>query len=243
MRIAWATDDGVSGTTDLLAGQRFVVARRMDLPGDAPVTAVEADGSCFVFVRLPYVSDPALVLTASETRPALYRGQRANGAIVELWSEAGEITVPAAGQHLTLPDARTRVRLRYPDLVLTLDVEATTPVATAGSGTVQLGVDALEDDDGWLVGALVVALSPPHGVVGHAELKSAFAAWRGIEEPSDGAFDRNVLRPALSRRAIELPGPRLNKIVYLVERCRATAEFPPRILDEVRERVRSRVQG
>ncbi|MEH3034801.1 MAG: hypothetical protein PGN07_12465 [Aeromicrobium erythreum] len=55
--------------------------------------------------------------------------------------------------------------------------------------------------------------------------------------PSDGSFDRNVLRPALERRAVELPGPRLNKILYLVERCRRTAEFPPPVLEQVRRRL------
>ncbi|GAA2090863.1 hypothetical protein IDH50_14660 [Aeromicrobium tamlense] len=234
MRIAWSTDAGPSGTAELEPGQRCVVARRMDLPTDRLVAATEIDGSCFVFVRLPYVSDPALVLTASADRPALYRGQRANGAIVEVRTGTGEITVPAAGQHLSLPHTRTEVSLRFPDLVMTLDIETPQQAPTEGSGTVQLGVAALEGDDGWLVGALAVALSPPHGVVAHGDLKTAFATWRGIPEPSDGAFDRNVLRPALARRSIDLPGPRLNKIVYLVERCRATTEFPPRILDEIR---------
>ena len=191
-----------------------------------------------MLVRLPYVSDPALVVTATDRQPALFRGQRANGAIVEVRSPHGDTTVPAAGQHLSLPHERTEVVLRYPDLVLSVEVEADPAPAATGSGTATLDVDTLEADDAWLAGALAVALSPPHGVVAHADLKAAFAAWRGIDEPSVGAFDRGVLRPALASRSIELPGPRLNKIVYLVERCRATNEFPPHILQQVTERLR-----
>ncbi|MET0928347.1 MAG: hypothetical protein ABWX74_02465 [Aeromicrobium sp.] len=70
----------------------------------------------------------------------------------------------------------------------------------------------------------------------HGDLKRAFALWRGTDEHSDGAFDRNVLRPALAARGLEA-GPRMNKIVLLVERCRRTTEFPARLLDDVRGRL------
>ena len=95
----------------------------------------------------------------------------------------------------------------------------------------------LEHDDSWLVAAIAVALSPDNGVVSHGDLKEAFAAWRGVDLHSDGAFDRNVLRPALTSRGLE-PGPRVNKIVHLVERCRRTSEIPSRLLEDVRERLR-----
>ena len=85
----------------------------------------------------------------------------------------------------------------------------------------QLGVDSLQHDDAWLVAAIAVALSPENGVVAHGDLKQAFALWRGVEEHSDGAFDRNVLRPALASRGME-PGPRVNKIV-----CSSSAAAAP----------------
>ena len=132
----------------------------------------------------------------------------------------------------------TRVDLRFPDLTVSVTVDFDpAPATRVGSGTEQLGVAALEGDDLWLVGALAVALSPEHGVVAHGDLKAAFAQWRGVPEPSAGSFDRTILRPALEQRGIELPGPRLNKIVYLVEWSRRTSEFPERMLDDVRSRL------
>jgi len=123
VRVTWSSNVGARGAVDLAAGQRFVVARRMDLPGDRLVTSVPGQDH-LVLVRLPYVSDPALVVTATDRQPALFRGQRANGAIVEVRSPHGDTTVPAAGQHLSLPHERTEVVLRYPDLVLSVEVEA-----------------------------------------------------------------------------------------------------------------------
>ena len=238
LRIAWSTDDGRFGEAALEPGAKLVLARRMGLPEAEPFVVEEIGGSVYVFVRLPYVSDPALVVQATDGHPVLHRGQRANGAIVELTLPTGETSTPAPGQRLSVTSSGTRVDLRFPGLafgaVLSFDAHAP---AVDGSGTVQLGVAALQHDDAWLVGALAVALSPDNGVVGHADLKRAFADWRGTEVPSDGSFDRNVLRPALERRAVELPGPRLNKILYLVERCRRTSEFPPHVLREVRERL------
>jgi hypothetical protein len=235
--VTWSRDGGPSGTEVLAPGARLVVARRMTLPEQQPFTVERIDGSVYLFVRLPYVSDPALVLSATDGHPVLHRGQRANGAVVELTAPGGAPTTPEPGQRVSLTASGTRVELRVPALVLALEVELDQDAAPTGSGTVQLGVAALEHDDAWLVAALAVALSPEHGVVGHADLKAAFAAWRDEPEMSDGTFDRNVLRPSLEARGVELPGRRLNKIVYLVERCRRTAEFPPRVLDEVRARL------
>ncbi|KAA1398199.1 hypothetical protein ESP70_012810 [Aeromicrobium ginsengisoli] len=170
----------------------------------------------------------------------MHRGQRANGAVVELTGPTGESTTPAPGQKISLTHSGTRIELRYPDLTFAAVVEFELPAQQpGGSGTVQLGVDSLQHDDAWLVAAIAVALSPEHGVVAHGELKRAFALWRGTDEHSDGAFDRNVLRPALASRGLEMPGPRLNKIVYLVERCRRTSEFPTRLLEDVRARLRA----
>lgn len=235
LRVDWSTDGGLSGTSTLEPSGRFVVARRMELPEQQPVAVEEISGSAYVFVRLPYVSDPAVVVTATAGYPVLHRGQRANGAIVEVRSPGSDPASPDPGQTWSLTTSGTVLELRFPDfsMTATLSFEVARPV-DHGTGTVQLGVDTFEHDDTWLVAALAVALSPEHGVVSHAELKRAFAVWRGTEEPSDGSFDRNVLRPALDRRGIELPGPRLNKIHYLVERCRRTSEFPPQVLDEVR---------
>jgi len=221
-------------------GATFVLARRMNLPERQPLVAEQISGSAYVFVRLPYVSDPALVVSATPTHPVVHRGQRANGAIVELTTPSGEATTPAPGQKISLTHSGTRIELRYPDLTFSAVVEFDLPAAPpSDSGTVQLGVDALQHDDAWLVAAIAVALSPDNGVVAHGDLKQAFAAWRGAEVHSDGAFDRNVLRPALASRGLEMPGPRLNKIVYLVERCRRTSEFPVRLLDDIRTRLRA----
>lgn len=235
LRVDWSTEDGLSGSHELEPSGRFVVARRMALPEQQLVAVEKIAGSAYVFVRLPYVSDPAVVVTATAAYPVLHRGQRANGAIVEVRSPGSDPASPEPGQTWSLTSSGTVLDLRYPafSLTATLTFDVPGPVAD-GTGTVQLGVETFEHDDTWLVAAIAVALSPEHGVVGHAELKRAFAAWRGIEEPSDGSFDRNVLRPALDRRAIELPGPRLNKIHYLVERCRRTGEFPPQVLADVR---------
>lgn len=237
VRVTWSCEDGPAGTDVLAPGTRLVVARRMTLPEQQPVAVERIDGSVYLFVRLPYVSDPALVLSATDGHPVLHRGQRANGAVVEVVAPGGEPTTPAPGQRMSLTASGTRVELRVPALVLTLEVELERVAPARESGTVQLGVAAMEHDDAWLVAALAVALSPEHGVVSHADLKAAFAAWRAEPEMSDGTFDRNVLRPSLETRGVELPGRRLNKIVYLVERCRRTAEFPPRVLDEVRGRL------
>jgi hypothetical protein len=238
LHIAWSAGGQLSGTATVATGKRFVLARRMTLHEKQSLVAEELDGSTYVFVRLPYVSDPALVFTATSGAPVVHRGQRANGAIVELTTPSGEITTPAPGQSFSLTASGSRLELRVPELTFSVvtefDVRAARP---SGSGTEQLGVATLEDDDAWLVAAIAVALSPDNGVVAHGDLKRAFALWRGVDVHSDGAFDRNVLRPALESRSIELPGPRLNKIVYLVERCRRTSEFPAHVLGDVRERL------
>lgn len=240
LHIAWSAGEQYAGNAELEAGSAFVLARRMNLPEQQPLVAERIDGSAYVFVRLPYVSDPALVITATAGQPVVHRGQRANGAVVELTGPSGEATTPAPGQKISVTDSGTRIELRCPGLTFTAVVEFDRPEAQpAGSGTVQLGVDSLQHDDAWLVAAIAVALSPEHGVVAHGDLKRAFALWRGTEVHSDGAFDRNVLRPALASRGLEMPGPRLNKIVYLVERCRRTSEFPTRLLDDVRTRLRA----
>jgi hypothetical protein len=235
LHIAWSAGEQ-SGQATIEAGSTFILARRMDLPEQRPVVAEQLDGSAYVFVRLPYVSDPALVVTATTTHPVVHRGQRDNGAIVEITGPSGTATTPAPGQKISLTDSGSRIELRFPDLTFTAIVEFTLPAIPDGSGTVQLGVDSLQHDDAWLVAAIAVALSPEHGVVAHGDLKRAFALWRGTDEHSDGAFDRNVLRPALAARTIEA-GPRMNKIVLLVERCRRTSEFPARLLDDVRARL------
>ncbi len=240
LHIAWSTADGHSGTAGLAPGSKLVLARRMELPERQQMVVEEISGSLYVLVRLPYVSDPALVLTSTDSEPVLYRRQRANGAIIEVTAPGGVAVTPEPGQRITLTASGTEVSFRVPELDFTMETRfASPPPADTGSGTVQLGLSTLERDDSWLVAALAVALSPEHGVVPHGELKAAFAAWRGIAEPSVGSFDRNVLRPAVEARAPELPGTRLNKIAFLVERCRRTAEFPPPVLDEVRRRLRS----
>ncbi|MFY0405983.1 hypothetical protein [Solicola sp. PLA-1-18] len=238
LRLAWSDGGRRSGTATLEPGSRLVLARRMSLPEAEPFVVERIDGSTYVFVRLPYVSDPALVVTATAHQPVVHRGQRANGAIVELTTPSGGSSTPAPGQRISLTSSGSRVELRFPDLTFAVVVEFDPPDADAGgTGTLQLGLDTLEADDTWLVAALAVALSPDHGVVAHGDLKRAYALWRGIEVPSDGAFDRNLLRPALESRTAEPPGPRLNKIVLLVDRCRRTSEFPQRLLRDVRERL------
>jgi hypothetical protein len=241
LHIAWSAGDHPAGDqwtgeSTLPPGATFILARRMNLPAQRPVVAETIDGSAYVFVRLPYVSDPALVVTSTAGQPVVHRGQRDNGAVVELTTPQGGSTTPAPGQRLSVTDSGSRVELRFPDLTFSAVVTFDLPDLPDGSGTVQLGVDSLEHDDVWLVGAIAVALSPEAGVVAHGDLKRAFARWRGADEHSDGAFDRNVLRPALSARGLEA-GPRMNKIVLLVERCRRTAEFPSRVLDDVRRRL------
>ena len=240
LHIAWSAGERYAGVAELEAGSAFVLARRMNLPEQQRLIAQSIDGSAYVFVRLPYVSDPALVISATAGQPVVHRGQRANGAVVQLTGPSGEATSPAPGQKISVTDSGTRIELRYPDLTFVAVMEFDRPEAAPdGSGTVQLGVDALQHDDAWLVAAIAVALSPEHGVVAHGDLKQAFALWRGAPVHSDGAFDRNVLRPAITSRGLEMPGPRLNKIVYLVERCRRTSEFPTRLLDDIRTRLRS----
>lgn len=238
VRIAWSVDDRSSGHADLPPDAKLVVARRMNLPKERPLAVEQVGGSTYLFVRLPYVSDPALVVQASPGHPVLHRGQRANGAIVEVVTPDGSASTPAPGQRLSLTVPGTRISLRFPDTRFDLVVDYDPPtVVPHGTGTVQLDLDTLQHDDAWLVAAIAVALSPENGVVPHAELKTAFARWRGEEERSDGAFDRNLLRPALESRGVELPGARLNKILYLVERCRRTDEFPAHLLDAVRRRL------
>lgn len=237
LHIAWTAGDQ-SGAASIAAGSTFILARRMNLPERQPLVAETIDGSVYVFVRLPHVSDPALVVTSTSSHPVLHRGQRDNGAVVELTTPSGSATTPAPGQKISLIDSGSRVELRFPDLTFAAVVTFTRPDVPDGSGTVQLGVDALQHDDAWLIAAIAVALSPDHSAVAHPDLKGAFALWRGTEEHSDGAFDRNVLRPALAARGLEA-GPRMNKIVLLVERCRRTAEFPVRVLDDVRARLTS----
>lgn len=237
LSVAWAVGD-LTGEASVAPSDRFVVARRMTLPEQQSVLVDEVSGSTYVFLRLPYVSDPALVITSTEGHPVLHRGQRANGAVVEVTAPSGESSTPAPGQRVSVTDTGTVVAMRFPDVTVTARLEFASPApVSSGTGTMQLGVASLQHDDAWLVGALAVALSPEPGLVGHADLKRAFALWRGVEEPSVGTFDRNVLRPALEAREIELPGPRLNKILYLVERCRRTHEFPERVLDEIRDRL------
>ena len=53
--------------------------------------------------------------------------------------------------------------------------------------------------------------------------------WKVI--PTESLPDNRI------RFSVEMPGPRLNKIVYLVERCRRTSEFPARLLEDVRDRL------
>ena len=236
LHIAWTAGEQHSGRVTIDTGSTFILARRMNLPERQPVVAEQIDGSAYVFVRLPYVSDPALVITSTAAQPVVHRGQRDNGAIVEITTPSGGSTTPAPGQKISLTDSGSRVELRFPDLTFTAVVEFALPDVPDGSGTVQLGVDSLQHDDAWLIAAIAVALSPENGVVAHSDLKRAFARWRGTEEHSDGAFDRNVLRPALSARGIEA-GPRMNKIVLLVERCRRTAEFPAGLQEDVRRRL------
>lgn len=235
LHIAWSAGDR-DGEAALTQGATFILARRMNLPPQQPVVSETIDGCAYVFVRLPYVSDPALVVTATAAQPVVHRGQRDNGAIVELTAPHGGSTTPAPGQKVSLIDSGTRIELRFPDLTFSAVATFDVPSPPDGSGTEQLGVETLQHDDVWLIGAIAVALSPDHGVVAHADLKRAFALWREVVEHSDGAFDRNVLRPALAARGIEA-GPRMNKIVLLVERCRRTAEFPARVLDDVRGRL------
>ncbi|MDO9380177.1 MAG: hypothetical protein Q7T56_15120 [Nocardioidaceae bacterium] len=238
LRIAWSVGDGRSGTASLPAGARLVLARRMNLPEQEPFAVRQVDGSVYVLVRLPYVSDPALVVTATDHHPVVHRGQRANGAIVELTTPSGDAASPSPGQRTSVTSSGSRVTLRYPDLTFEVLLEFDPPGAEDdGTGTLQLDVAALEHDDVWLVAALAVALSPERGVVSHGDLKQAYARWRGVEVPSDGAFDRNLLRPALESRTAEPAGPRLNKIVLLVDRCRRTSELPERLLRDVRARL------
>ncbi|MET0447042.1 MAG: hypothetical protein ABW004_01495 [Aeromicrobium sp.] len=237
LHIAWSAGEQRAGEATVAPGSTFILARRMNLPSQQQVVAETIDGSTYVFVRLPYVSDPALVVTATAAQPVVHRGQRDNGAIVEITTPLGS-TTPAPGQKISLTHSGSRIELRFPDLTFTAIVSFTLPDLPDGSGTVQLGVDSLQHDDTWLVAAIAVALSPENGVVPHGDLKRAFALWRGTDEHSDGAFDRNVLRPALAARGLEA-GPRMNKIVLLVERSRRTAEFPARVLDDVRARLRA----
>jgi hypothetical protein len=238
LHVRWSAGHDLHGTTRITDGGTFVVARRMNLPGEQIVDVQEIAGSTYLFVRLPYVSDPALVVTDTAHGPVVHRGQRDNGAIVEVSDAHGRSTTPAPGQRMSLTHSPSRIELRFLETVLAAEVTFTAPVADAAdSGTVQLGVDMLADSDAWLVAALAVALSPANGVVSHAALKAAFATWRGIDEPSDGGFDRNVLRPALTSRGMDMPGPRMNKIAYLVDRCRRTAEFSDYILADVARRL------
>lgn len=246
LRIRWQVRDlgsrDYEGDETLQPGARLVLARRMTLPETAPVAIEHLDGSTAILVRLPYVSDPALVISSTDQHPVVFRGQRSNGAVVEVVGAGTPAVTPAPEQRLSITDSGTVVTLRVPELVFEARLEfeespRSQPNPADGLGTMELGVGALEHDDTWLVAALAVALSPEHGVVSHGDLRSAYARWRGIPEPSDGSFDRTVLRPALAARSIELPGARLNKIWYLVERCRQTAEFPPSILVELQRRV------
>ena len=110
--------------------------------------AEEIDGSSYVFVRLPYVSDPALVITATAGQPVVHRGQRANGAVVELTTPAGETTTPSPGQSFSLTVNGSRLELRVPGLTFSVVVEFDPRAARpTGSGTEQLGLAVLEHDD------------------------------------------------------------------------------------------------
>lgn len=240
LRIAWSVGPDAEGRTVVEPGGKLVLARRMTLPEQRSVAVEEIGGSAYVLVRLPYLSDPAVVVQSGPGHPVLHRGQRANGVVMEVVTPGGDASTPVPGQRMSLTEPGTRISLRFPDRVIELVVDFDPPtLRPEGTGTVQLDVDALQHDDAWLVAAIAVALSPDNGVVPHAQLKAAFGRWRDEPERSDGAFDRNVLRPALEARGVELPGPRLNKILYLVERCRRTHEFPPRVLDQVRARLTS----
>lgn len=239
LRITWSMHGGQRGQATLEPGNRFVVARRMELPPERSVAVEEIDGSTYLFVRLPYVSDPALVITAGSDEPVVFRGQRANGAIVEFTVPGREATVPDPGQKFSVPVSGSRIDLRFPETALTavLEFDSSPAAIQARGGTVQVGVRTLEHDDAWLTGAIAVALSGDQGIVSHKDLKAAIGLWRGGEIRSDSQFERQYLRPALDSRGIELPGARLNKIVYIVEKCRRTGEFPPGMLDEIRTRL------
>lgn len=241
LHITWSatwlsSGEVLTGEAAVEPGSTFILARRMNLPARQPLVVETIAASTYLFVRLPYVSDPSLVVTATHAHPVVHRGQRDNGAVVEITTSGGGSTTPAPGQKLSLTDSGSTLDLRFPDLTFTAVVDFTALDIPDGSGTVQLGVDSLQHDDAWLIAAIAVALSPENGVVAHGDLKHAFAQWRDTAEHSDGAFDRNVMRPALAARGLEA-GPRMNKIVLLVERCRRTAEFPPRVLEDVRARL------
>lgn len=239
LRVTWSLSNGQRGETALEPGSRFVVARRMELPLERPVAVEEIDRTTYVFLRLPYVSDPALVITAGADEPVVFRGQRANGAVVEFTVPGREATVPDPGQKISVPVSGSRVDLRFPDEALTavLEFDASQAAIQARGGTLQVGVQTLEHDDAWLTGAIAVALSDEQGIVAHKELMAAIGLWRGTEIRSASQFERQYLLPAVESRGIELPGARLNKIVYIVERCRRTGEFPEPMLTEIRERL------
>ncbi|MFI5428234.1 hypothetical protein [Aeromicrobium sp. UC242_57] len=82
LHIAWSAGESHAGEATLADGAVFVLARRMTLPQQTPIVSREVGGSTYVFVRLPYVSDPAMVITATSAGPVLHRGQRADGAVV-----------------------------------------------------------------------------------------------------------------------------------------------------------------
>jgi len=118
LHIAWSAGEQYAGEARLEAGAAFVLARRMNLPERQPLVAESIDGSAYVFVRLPYVSDPALVITATAGQPVVHRGQRANGAVVQLTGPTGESTTPAPGQKISLTHSGTRIELRLARVLL-----------------------------------------------------------------------------------------------------------------------------
>ena len=88
LRIAWSVGPDASGRSVVEPGGKLVLARRMTLPEQRPVVVEDIAGSTYVLVRLPYVSDPAVVVQAGPGHPVLHRGQRANGVVLEVVTPA-----------------------------------------------------------------------------------------------------------------------------------------------------------
>lgn len=127
LRIAWSVGPDASGRSVVEPGGKLVLARRMTLPEQRPVVVEEIAGSTYVLVRLPYVSDPAVVVQAGPGHPVLHRGQRANGVVLEVVTPAGDASTPAPGQRMSLTSPGTRIGLRFPDLSIELEVDFAPP--------------------------------------------------------------------------------------------------------------------